>query len=133
MQTATVSRPAVLQEAAVSQEAAPRATAGSLRLTRRGRVVATATAALLATLVMGIAAGVAQASSHVLPRGPSVHGVAERNLARVMVSPGQSLWSVAQDADPDADPRAITQEIIQLNALVGTTIYPGEQLWVPRQ
>jgi LysM repeat protein len=50
----------------------------------------------------------------------------------VTVGPGESLWSVAQAADPNADPRAVTQEIIAMNKLSGYVIYPGEQLWVPR-
>jgi hypothetical protein len=106
---------------AFSRPAAP-----GLRLTLRGRVVLAALVALLVTAIPAIAAAAAQATSHAPPPR-----VAERNLAQVTVRPGQSLWSVAEDADPNADPRVITQEIIQLNALTGTVIYPGEQLWVP--
>jgi hypothetical protein len=116
VQTGKGSRPAV------SQVAPP------LRLTRRGRVVVAGLVALLVTVGMAAAAGAAQASSHGLPAR-----VVERDLTRVTVGPGQSLWSVAQGADPDADPRAVIQEIIELNVLAGTTIYPGERLWVPRQ
>jgi hypothetical protein len=105
-----------------SAQAAP-----GLRLTRRGRVVVAGAAALLVTVLLGIAAGVAQASSHGLPRA-----VAERNLAQVTVLPGQSLWSVAEAADPDADTRVVIQQIIGLNALTTYVIFPGERLWVPR-
>jgi hypothetical protein len=113
--------------AAPALPAAPGPSAApGLRLTLRGRVVLASLVALLVTAVPAIAAAAAQATSHAPPPR-----VAERNLTQVTVRPGQSLWSVAAEADPDADPRVVTQEIIQLNALTGTVIYPGEQLWVP--
>ena len=102
------------------------------RLTRRGRVVV---AALVVILVMAVAAAAsiaaggrtAQATSHALSRN-----AVERNLVRITVRPGQSLWSVAEAADPHADTRVVIQQIIELNALAGMTLNPGEQLWVPR-
>lgn len=102
------------------------------RLTRRGRVVLAALVALLVMAVVAAASiaaggGIAQATSH----GPSRYA-AERDLARVTVRPGQSLWSVAEAADPGADTRVVIQQIIELNALTGMTLNPGEQLWVPR-
>jgi hypothetical protein len=98
-----------------------------LRLTRRGRVVVAAAVALLITVGSAMGAGVAEATSHQVPRS-----VAERNLVQVTVRPGQSLWSVAEAADPDADTRVVIQEIIGFNTLSGEVLYPGEQLWVPR-
>jgi hypothetical protein len=98
-----------------------------LRLTRRGRVVvAVAVALLLAALSLVIAAS-AQATNH--PVAP--HG-AQQNLAQVTVRPGQSLWSVAENADPSADTRAVIQQIVELNALSGDVVFAGERLWVPR-
>jgi LysM repeat protein len=49
-----------------------------------------------------------------------------------VVHPGQTLWSIASRAQPSADPRNVIQQIIELNALTGTGIEPGERLWVPR-
>jgi hypothetical protein len=103
-----------------------------LRLTRRGRVVLTGLTALLVTAAMvalGIGTGTAQATNSAPSRG----GGEGRYLTRVTVSPGQNLWSVAENTDPDSDPRVIIAEVIGLNELTGTTIYPGEQLWVPRE
>ena len=98
-----------------------------LRLTRRGRVVvAVATALLLAVLSLVIAAS-AQATTH--PR-PS-HG-AQQHLSRGTVRPGQSLWSVAENADPGADTRAVIQQIVELNGLTGDVVVTGQRLWVPR-
>ena len=98
-----------------------------LRLTRRGRVaVAVAVALLLAGLSLVIAAS-AQATNHPVPsRG------AQQNLTQVTVRPGQSLWSVAENADPDADTRVVIQQIIELNSLTGDLVFAGQRLWVPR-
>jgi LysM domain len=98
-----------------------------LRLTRRGRVVAATAAALLVTVVSLLLTGVAQATND----GPSSR-VARQSLVQVVVHPGQSLWSVAESADPDQDPRAVIQQIIDLNSLNGDTVFAGQQLWVPR-
>ena len=99
----------------------------ALRLTRRGRVVAAAAAALLVTAVSLLAAGTAQATNHALPPG-----AARQNLVQVVVRPGQSLWSVAESADPDQDTRAVIRQIVDLNALSGDIVVAGQQLWVPR-
>ena len=98
-----------------------------LRLTRRGRVVVALAAALLVTLVSLFLAGVAQATND----GPSPRAARE-NLVQVIVRPGQSLWSVAESADPDQDTRAVIQQIIDLNSLNGDAVFAGQQLWVPR-
>ena len=68
---------------------------GPLRLTRRGRLVVAVAVALLIAVVMLIATGTAQATSS--PPSPGRPG----DLAQVVVGPGQSLWSVAESADPD--------------------------------
>jgi len=103
------------------------ASRAALRLTRRGRVVAAAVAALLVTVVSLLAAGAAQATNHALPSG-----AARQNLIQVVVRPGQSLWSVAESADPNADTRSVIQQIIELNGLSADTVLPGQSLWVPR-
>lgn len=98
-----------------------------LRLTRRGRLVVAALAAFLVTVVSLLAAGAVQATNHAAsPR------TARQNLVQVVVRPGQSLWSVAESTDPDQDPRAVIQQIIDLNALASDVVFAGQQLWVPR-
>ncbi len=71
--------------------------------------------------------GRAQASSG---NGPGRQ--AGSGMFRVVVRPGQTLWSIATRADPAADPRVIIPQIVGDNRLDGTTIYTGEVLWVPR-
>jgi hypothetical protein len=109
----------------------PRTAARRVRLTRRGRVVVTgfivAGVLLVAALAWLALAGPAQAA------GPGARsGSVYRNLATVVVRPGQTLWSIAVRAEPGADPRVVIREIADLNALSGTVVEPGQQLLVPR-
>jgi Tfp pilus assembly protein FimV len=96
-------------------------------------MVVAAMAALLVTAllaVLSVVAGAgpaAQATNHAVSRQ-----AAEKGLARVTVRPGESLWAVAEAADPDADTRVVVQEIIELNGLNGIVVTPGELLLVPR-
>ena len=98
-----------------------------LRLTRRGRIVVAIAAALVLAALSLVIAGAAQATNH-----PVSAGTAQQNLAQVTVHPGQSLWSVAENADPSADTRVVIQRIIELNSLNGNTVFAGQRLWVPR-
>jgi LysM domain len=102
-----------------------------LRLTRRGRIVVAAIGLVAALAISALAwlavAGQAQASSHARPGVPPASG-----LVRVIVRPGQTLWSIAVHAEPSADPRAVIQEITDLNSLGSPAIHAGQVLWVPR-
>ena len=53
-------------------------------------------------------------------------------MLRVVVRPGDTMWSIAVRADPAADPRAVIQQIVEDNGLTGTAIQVGQVLWVPR-
>ncbi len=106
---------------------------GRVRLTRRGKIVV---GALLALAVAGLAAliwlavgGQAEAAG---PAGLGTGSGAGHSMLRVVVRPGETLWSIAVRTDPGADPRAVIQEIIDDNALRGTAIQDGQVLWVPR-
>jgi hypothetical protein len=104
---------------------------GPVRLTRRGRVVLAALAVVTVTATVTLfwlsVAGGAQAASHGLGSG-----AAYRGMTRVVVLPGQTLWSIASQAEPAADPRLVIQQIIEANALGGPVIQPGQSLWVPK-
>ena len=97
-----------------------------LRLTRRGRVVVAVAAALLLAALSLVIAASAQATNHPVARA------AQQNLTQVTVRPGQSLWSVAESADPGADTRVVIQQIVELNGLTGAVVFAGQRLWVPR-
>jgi len=114
------------------QGPAPRAEGSSrrtrLRLTRRGRRVVAGLAALpavagiVAALVVGGGAAFAARDA-----GAPVH------FRTVTVEPGQSLWSVAEEVAPQADPRDVVDSIVRLNALDGVTVDPGQELAIPAQ
>ncbi len=89
-------------------------------------VLAALVAAAVLTPVWLIAATGAQAANHGLPPA-AVHA----GMRQVVVRPGQTLWSIALTAEPAADPRVVTQEIMQVNALSSQVLVPGESLWVP--
>ena len=92
---------------------------------RRGRIAATSVAALvIGALSVGLATAAQAAHSGAGPgRG---------YVAQVEVRPGQSLWSIAEAYDPDADPRVTVHDIQQLNSMSGDQVQAGEVLWVPR-
>ena len=78
-------------------------------------------------LVMGGAAFLMFAV--VLAQG--VHGQQPARYQQVTVRAGDTVWSIATDRYPGADPRQKVDEIIRLNGLRGPAIYQGEQLRVP--
>ncbi len=91
-----------------------------------GALVAIAVAGVAALIWLAVA-GRADAANHVRPGGS-----AAGTMVRVVVRPGQTLWSIAATADPTADPRIVIQQIVDDNALGGTGIRAGQVLWVPR-
>jgi LysM domain len=135
-ETANPARPEVaspIRSAAVTRpQAVPaEAATGPVRLTRRGKIVlwvlAMVTMASAAALIGLAVAGRAQAAQQVRQGAAGIHG-----MLRVVVRPGQTLWSIAVRADPAADPRLVIQQIIDENALRGTALQAGQVLWVPR-
>jgi len=110
---------------------APRVTglpATRLRLTVRGRRVLAALAALPAVLALGIAiigGGAALASRDA--------GSPAGTFTTVTVSAGDSLWSIAEEVAPSADPRDVVDAIVRLNALEGVTIESGQLIAIPRE
>jgi LysM repeat protein len=95
-----------------------------LRLTRRGRgVLLTIVAAPLVAIALfaGLNAGGATATSSSTP------------LSTVTVASGQSLWQLARHIAPNADPRDVISDIIDVNQLASADVYPGERLEIPAQ
>lgn len=58
-------------------------------------------------------------------------GSAPARLVDVTVGPGDTLWSIATGAAPDRDPRAVIDEIRELNDVPGTVLPVGVVLRVP--
>jgi LysM repeat protein len=81
----------------------------------------------LITILWATLANGAQAAS-----GRAHTGSVYQGMHRVTVLPGQTLWTIAHNAEPSADPRTVIPEIMQINAISSTDLQPGQQLWVPR-
>jgi LysM repeat protein len=97
-------------------------TQGQIRLTRRGRLALVGVALLC--MLFGLSIGhVVSFSAGVAPVPTSTHSV--------VVLPGQTLWAIATQAAPKADPRATVQQIIVLNHLASTAVQPGQTLALP--
>jgi len=115
-------------------QAARDARLGQLRLTRRGRVVVALLVALvLAALSLGLALASSQASASTGAGAGA--GAASAALAgspqTVVVQPGDTLWSIAQQVAPNADPRGVVDAIIAANHLASASVQAGQQLVMP--
>lgn len=78
--------------------------------------------ALVVALAVGWFGATAWASEGSAPRPAD---------ATFVVQPGDTLWSVARQLRPDADPRATILEIEQANGLVDSALRPGQRLVLP--
>ncbi|NIK58137.1 LysM peptidoglycan-binding domain-containing protein [Kribbella shirazensis] len=96
----------------------------ALRLTRRGRLLLTAVSVLVfgaAVVVLGLRV------TGVLEPGPHF-----THTVPVQVTPGQSLWSIAQSTNPGQDPAIVVEKIADLNNLATPAdITPGQTLRIP--
>lgn len=100
-----------------------------LRLTRRGRVVllsavALCVAAMLAFSVVG-AGSAAAARDDITAQGAM--------FTTVTVFPGETLWGIAGEVAPAADPRDVVDAIKRLNALDSAQLIAGQRLAIPAQ
>ncbi|MDO9380383.1 MAG: LysM domain-containing protein [Nocardioidaceae bacterium] len=94
-----------------------------VRLTRRGRLVV-----LLAALALVALASVVLGSSVVATDEGSAPAVART----VTIQPEQTLWDLAREAAPGADPRTVVNDIVELNALTGGgDVQPGQRVALP--
>jgi len=97
-----------------------------LRITRRGRAVMT----LLVAVPLAIAAAVTGIGA--LGAAAGTQGSAA-TFSYVTVEPGESLWQVAQEVAPTADPRDVVADILTLNNLSSGEVQPGQRLAIPAQ
>jgi len=97
-----------------------------LRLTVRGRRVLAAAAAFPAAIAL--TAAVIGGSSALASGEP---GLSAGSFETVIVAGGDSLWSIAQEVAPAADPRDVVAAIERLNALEGSALSAGQELSIP--
>ncbi|MEV8241048.1 LysM peptidoglycan-binding domain-containing protein [Microbacterium testaceum] len=99
-----------------------------LRLTARGRRVVAFLAALPVVVALAIAVvggGSALASSE--------SGAPSGSFAEITVMSGETLWSIAEDVAPQADPRDVVAQISRLNALDGGAVSAGQRIAIPTE
>jgi LysM domain len=98
---------------------------GQLRMTRRGKLVI-----VLALVVLGICLTLAGAG---LFGGSAAAGTTPTHPASrvVVVQPGQTLWEIAGQVAPGTDRRDTIARIVDLNALSGSVVSPGQRIAVP--
>ena len=102
------------------------APAPRLRITPRGRFVLGSLAvipAVVIALFLGVGAPGAQAGNE----------VGSDAFTTVSVAPGQSLWQLAEQVAPQADPREVVADILTLNNLDSGDVQPGQELAIPAQ
>ncbi|GAA3206742.1 LysM peptidoglycan-binding domain-containing protein [Microbacterium terregens] len=99
-----------------------------LRLTPRGRRILAALAALPAVVALSLA---------VLSGGSALanldDGAPAGTFATLTVASGESLWSIAEQVAPGADPRDVVDAIVRLNALDGVVVSAGQRLSIPAE
>lgn len=95
-----------------------------VRLTRRGRVVLVC---FLLVLALGVSFLVLRTSS------VATNQSGDLRYRTVVVEPGQTLWQLAREADPGADPRVTISRIMKFNALSSPVVQPGQRIAVPER
>ena len=100
------------------------------KLTARGRSVVrgTAVASLLIVIGAGFSA-VGNASEKGVPSTPATP--ASSGYVRVVVAPGETLWSIASMVAGTGSVGAVEQEIVDANQLQSTDLAAGDRIWVP--
>ncbi|WP_309102523.1 LysM peptidoglycan-binding domain-containing protein [Microbacterium sp.] len=101
-----------------------------LRLTARGRRVLAVLASL--PLAAGIAFAAISGGSAIAAGGDAA-GSEPASFETVTVMPGDTLWSIAVDVAPEADPREVIGEISRLNLLQDGVVQAGQELAIPAE
>ncbi len=97
-----------------------------LRMTKRGRSVLTAivtTPLVIVALMVALNGGQATASL----------GGSGVDFQYVTVASGQTLWQLAGELAPTADPREVIDQIVRLNQLESSDVFAGQELAIPVQ
>lgn len=99
-----------------------------LRMTARGRRLLGLIAAIPAVAVLAFAivgGGAALASRE--------GGAPAGSFETITVMSGDSLWSIAEEVAPTADPRDVVDAITRLNSIDGGVLVAGQQLAIPAE
>ncbi len=108
------------------RQSTPRVQPPRLRLTPRGRRVLltlAATPLVIAAFLFALNGGGATATL----TGSS------QEFTYVTVEAGQSLWQLAEQLAPNADPREVIARIVTLNQLESSDVAAGQELAIPAE
>lgn len=65
---------------------------------------------------------------------PRVQGSSKIKYSKIVVSPGDTIWSIATDyIDSNTDVRKLVYEIRDINKLSSAIILPGQELLIPQE
>lgn len=109
----------------IQRTAAP-AVRSRLRLTRRGRIVLTTLAAV--PVLIGVAFGVLNGG-----QASAGNTAGTAHFDTVTIQPGETLWQLAEETAPNADPRDFVQDVVSLNALDSSGLQAGQKIAIPVQ
>ena len=110
-------RPAASTQDATAQEP-------PLRLTRRGRLV------LRALVVISLAVLIT-VTALVLARSARADADSHAPVRYHVVMPGETLWGIATELSPNADPRDTVSLLVEVNHLPSSGVLAGQRLVIP--
>src|SRR5690606_41814086 len=97
-----------------------------VRLPRGGRTRGVASTLAVSPVLLWVTAGPGAATGAGESRSQSNHDES------VVDNPDETLWEIASDIDPTADPRLMVQRIMNLNGMADDpTVLPGQELRIP--
>ena len=102
----------------------PRPVTPRLRLTKRGRGV------LMTVAATPLVIGAFLFALNGTPATASLEG-SSAGFTYLTVESGQSLWQLAEDLAPAADPRDTIAEIMTLNRLESADVFAGQEIALP--
>ncbi len=101
-----------------------RAAEPPLRLTRRGRLV------LRALVVIGLVVLIT-ATAFTLARSARADADSHAPVRYHVVMPGETLWGIATELSPNADPRDTVALLVEVNNLPSSGVLAGQRLVIP--
>jgi nucleoid-associated protein YgaU len=110
---------------------APTSRTVRLRITRRGRVVLAGLASV--PLVAGVVAAAFFGANSAVADSEAAGASASQTFDYVTVQAGETLWGLAEEIAPSADPRDVIADIVNLNQLPSAEVQPGQKLAVPSE
>jgi LysM repeat protein len=82
--------------------------------------------------IAGVLCFLAVNSAQAADQGAGSNAAAGHAMTQIVVQPGQTLWSIAEQADPTADTRLVVQQIVTTNSLSSQNLTAGQHLTVPQ-